>query len=337
MKIRPLRLTALLLALFALVLTCTGCDLDKLFSSNKQNGPEPIECILITAVRYDGNDIYVTYADGYEANFKMDQIALSYLPDYRVFSSDGGNKTMTQISPDASQIQIGGSNHTATWNPSSGAFDAEFSTGEHYFVNLGSSSYAVSAIGAPNYVYQNGELKEEPLSMLNTNLCVIEGKYYELYNDEIIQYVRKNLQVAVVVGYQQLITQEDADRMGTVESTAESAFESNSNSSAEPDTDSKNTFETESEIIINKIREGAFAELPALERISLPATIKIIGTGAFYNSPKLTEIVYDGTVEQWKQIKKAEGWDHGAADFIIRCTDGTVTREADSLETTTRT
>ena len=130
------------------------------------------------------------------------------------------------------------------------------------------------------------------------------GKYYQFLNDEISAYVRANLKSVIV---------------------SKTLF-----SSVDPGMSNTNT-SSEQEVAVTHIIIGAFAELPALERITLPATIKNIGAGAFHNSPKLTEVIFEGTLEQWETIKKEAGWNHGAAAFTVRCSDGTV--EPEVIET----
>lgn len=68
-----------------------------------------------------------------------------------------------------------------------------------------------------------------------------------------------------------------------------------------------------------KVVSYAF-ESSALETIYLPHSVKKIGEGAFHNTP-LTDIYYNGTVDEWKAIEKGETIFSQAV--TIHCTDGT--------------
>ena len=41
-----------------------------------------------------------------------------------------------------------------------------------------------------------------------------------------------------------------------------------------------------------------------LETIYMPNSVKTIGLGAFDDCPKLTKIVFNGTLEEWKAIER---------------------------------
>ena len=63
-----------------------------------------------------------------------------------------------------------------------------------------------------------------------------------------------------------------------------------------------------------------------LNEISLPESIEYIGAGAFGNCQLLTLINYSGTVAQWNDVEKGDGWcaftggDEGI--LSISCSDG---------------
>lgn len=59
----------------------------------------------------------------------------------------------------------------------------------------------------------------------------------------------------------------------------------------------------------------------------LPHSIKSIGWNAFRGCSELTAIYYDGTVEQWHEIIKNSEWDAETGDYVVICSDGTLTKE----------
>lgn len=59
----------------------------------------------------------------------------------------------------------------------------------------------------------------------------------------------------------------------------------------------------------------------------LPHSIKSIGWNAFRRCSELTAIYYDGTVEQWHEIIKNPEWDAETGDYVVICSDGTLTKE----------
>ena len=61
--------------------------------------------------------------------------------------------------------------------------------------------------------------------------------------------------------------------------------------------------------------------------ITLPASVTVIGSKAFLGCP-LTDITYNGTVEQWNTIIKSEEWDYGLKDYTVHCTNGDILFEA---------
>lgn len=63
--------------------------------------------------------------------------------------------------------------------------------------------------------------------------------------------------------------------------------------------------------------------------ITIPSTVSLIGNGAFVACSKLNEIIFMGTVEQWKNIVLEEGWltegyTNDPTAIYVQCTDGQV-------------
>lgn len=63
-----------------------------------------------------------------------------------------------------------------------------------------------------------------------------------------------------------------------------------------------------------------------VKHIRLPQSIKAIGRRAFRRCSELTAIYYDGTVEQWHEIIKKSEWDAETGDYVVICSDGTLTK-----------
>jgi hypothetical protein len=46
---------------------------------------------------------------------------------------------------------------------------------------------------------------------------------------------------------------------------------------------------------------------------------------AFSGCSGLTSITFDGTIEQWNNINKGDGWNKNVPATYVQCTDGQVT------------
>ena len=58
---------------------------------------------------------------------------------------------------------------------------------------------------------------------------------------------------------------------------------------------------------IKSIEESTFAYCLSLNKINIPVAVKSIGKSAFFNCIALVRIDYDGTLDEWNEIAKAEG------------------------------
>jgi hypothetical protein len=77
---------------------------------------------------------------------------------------------------------------------------------------------------------------------------------------------------------------------------------------------------------IKDINREVFANCTALRIIRLPHTIEYIGSNVFLNCPKLTTIIFNGTLQQWEDIEKNEYWNNGMISGVqLQCSDGTIT------------
>ncbi|MCH5164468.1 MAG: leucine-rich repeat domain-containing protein [Clostridiales bacterium] len=80
---------------------------------------------------------------------------------------------------------------------------------------------------------------------------------------------------------------------------------------------------------ITEIDNYAFHQCEALKSITIPNSVASIGEGAFNGCKNLTDIIYNGTTEQWNAIKKASeysAWDRDTGNYTIHCTDGDIAK-----------
>ena len=81
---------------------------------------------------------------------------------------------------------------------------------------------------------------------------------------------------------------------------------------------------------VTSIGWHAFAYCDGLTSITIPNSVTIIGDFAFYHCTELTRIDFQGTKEEWQNIKKniynGESWNAKTGDFVVYCTDGTISK-----------
>lgn len=59
--------------------------------------------------------------------------------------------------------------------------------------------------------------------------------------------------------------------------------------------------------------------------IALPKELIKLGDGAFRDMFKLSVLKYDGTIDQWNNLEKAEDWYENSLLTEVQCSNGTVT------------
>jgi len=64
----------------------------------------------------------------------------------------------------------------------------------------------------------------------------------------------------------------------------------------------------------------------SLTSIEIPDSVVYIASGSFRGCESLTSIVYTGTMEQWRAIKKIAGWNTNTGEYTIHCTDGDIAK-----------
>lgn len=75
---------------------------------------------------------------------------------------------------------------------------------------------------------------------------------------------------------------------------------------------------------IMSLGSSAFANCVNMNTVNLPESIREIGFNCFFNTPKLTNIIYNGTVERWKIIKRGSNWLMKSGTRTVQCTDGKI-------------
>ena len=72
------------------------------------------------------------------------------------------------------------------------------------------------------------------------------------------------------------------------------------------------------------IADSAFSYCSSLTSVVIPNSVTSIGDGAFSDCSSLTSVVFNGTMEQWKSVKKESSWWSGVKATVIKCSDGEV-------------
>jgi len=64
-----------------------------------------------------------------------------------------------------------------------------------------------------------------------------------------------------------------------------------------------------------------------VKRITIPNSVTSIDSKAFDWFMSLERINFDGTIEQWKAIKKYDNWNINTGNYTVYCTDGTIAKD----------
>lgn len=75
---------------------------------------------------------------------------------------------------------------------------------------------------------------------------------------------------------------------------------------------------------VTTLGNNAFANCRNLEKVTIPQTVSKIGSNCFNNTPNLKQIIYLGTKEDWRGIKRGNNWLVGAGTTTIVCQDGAI-------------
>ncbi len=77
---------------------------------------------------------------------------------------------------------------------------------------------------------------------------------------------------------------------------------------------------------VKDIGYQAFCDYTSLTSITIPDSITSIGEYAFSYCSSLTTINFAGTISQWQNIQKDDGWD-SSTEYSVVCSDGTVSKD----------
>ena len=74
------------------------------------------------------------------------------------------------------------------------------------------------------------------------------------------------------------------------------------------------------------IGESVFSDCSALTTVTLPAGITLLAEGAFSHCSVLTSINFQGSTADWNSISKGYLWDHESGNYVVTCSDGSVSK-----------
>lgn len=74
---------------------------------------------------------------------------------------------------------------------------------------------------------------------------------------------------------------------------------------------------------VTTIGAGAFRDCTEVKTIIIGGSVTAIGADAFRGCVGLMSISYVGSLEQWREISRAEGWNADTAPYVFYCDNGT--------------
>ena len=77
---------------------------------------------------------------------------------------------------------------------------------------------------------------------------------------------------------------------------------------------------------VTGIGSYAFCECISLTSVTIGGGVTTIGIGVFYDCRKLTSIRFDDAIAKWKSISFDIDWDRSTGNYIVTCSDGTITK-----------
>lgn len=77
---------------------------------------------------------------------------------------------------------------------------------------------------------------------------------------------------------------------------------------------------------LSTISTHAFMGCTSLASVEIPTSVKTIGNLAFKNCSTLSEIRFYGSSSQWKAISFGYDWNMYTGDFVVRCSDATISK-----------
>ena len=76
---------------------------------------------------------------------------------------------------------------------------------------------------------------------------------------------------------------------------------------------------------VTSIADRGFQQEEEITGVTIPTSIKTIGSYAFAGCTSLATIRFEGTVAEWKAIKKGRHWNQDVPATEVICYNGTVT------------
>ena len=52
-----------------------------------------------------------------------------------------------------------------------------------------------------------------------------------------------------------------------------------------------------------------------------------MGDNGFYDCVSLSEIYYEGTIDEFRKIGNKDGWDYNSGEYIVKCSDGNLSKD----------
>ena len=84
---------------------------------------------------------------------------------------------------------------------------------------------------------------------------------------------------------------------------------------------------------VRRIGEDIFCNCSSLTSVTIPDSVTSIGKWAFDGCCCLTDIIYHGSMKQWRAIKKSSDWNIDTPDYKVHCKDGVLCYEGNSILT----
>ena len=78
---------------------------------------------------------------------------------------------------------------------------------------------------------------------------------------------------------------------------------------------------------MTSIYDCVFLDCIYLTSITIPDSVKSIGSWTFGNCSVLTSVNFLGSVEQWNAISLDVHWDANVGEYTIYCTDGEIAKD----------
>lgn len=64
--------------------------------------------------------------------------------------------------------------------------------------------------------------------------------------------------------------------------------------------------------------------------MTIPDSVTSISSEAFWSCSGLTSIIFQGTMQQWKDINK-HSWDTYTGNYTVTCTDGVLNKNGQQI------